>query len=206
VGRGRTGPTKWRSHGVSLQLSYRSRNGSLGAVLFFLAFSGACIGGPRISLSRAPAILTRHSIESIDPLLLCTLFSHPCHQNVRGSTMRMLIVHVWSWLAFTTLVLLAVAASPVIDRTNVWGQPTANWIRSHQGSHIHLVGRYVEYKSDHVSSVLERYRLSGCYRHHKWWYFQLLQLHISVKPFVQHRRTPRDGTSRRHSWHSCSLE
>ena len=95
--------------------------------------------------------------------------------------------------------------SPAIDRTNVWSQPTANWIRSHQGSHNHLVGRYVEYKSDHVSSVLERYRLSGCYRHHKW-YSQLLQLHSSVKPFVQHRRTPRDGTSRRHSWHSCPLE
>jgi len=72
-------------------------------------------------LSRAPAIRTRHSIESINPLLLCTLLSHPCHQNVRGSMMRMLIVHVWTWLAFTTLFLLAVAASPPSSTAQTFG-------------------------------------------------------------------------------------
>jgi len=157
-------------------------------------------------LSRAPAIRTRHSIESIDPLLLCTLLSSlPPErswfddENVDRACMELVGDH-------NARSSCCCCFSPVIDRTNVWSQPTANWIRSHQGSHNHLVGRHVEYKSDHVSSVLERYRFSGCYRHHKWLYSQLLQLHISVKPFVQHRRIPRGGTSRRHSWHSCSLE
>jgi len=118
-------------------------------------------------LSRAPALRTRHSIESIDPLVLCTLLSSlPPErswfddENVDRACMELVGDH-------NALSSCCCCFSPVIDRTNVWGQPTANWIRSHQGSHNHLVGRYVEYKSDHVSSVLERYRLSGCYRHHK---------------------------------------
>ena len=173
-------------------------------MLFLLAFSGACIGGPRVSLSFScyPYAPLDREHRSSPPLHL-TLSSLPPKrswfddENVDRACMDLVGDH-------NALSSCCYCFSPVIDRTNVC-QPTANWIRSHQGSHSHLVGRYVEYKSDHVSSVLERYRLSGCYRHHKW-YFQLLQLHSSVKPFVQHRRTPRGSTSRRHSWHSCPLE